>query len=214
MAILQGWVNVDPASGSGNKVITVSASEYTGRTSRNATLSVKSANLSDKIITVTQKGKPTYIESQDTSADKNATEINISGYSNAEGLKFIEGTSIPIEGTERLDVEMPYGYELLGTSYIGENAIPNGTTIPGDPGAHSEYEWSMKLIILKNNSTAAKSVQIIIEDYKQSTIRKTITITQSAGDPYLNISIDSLELEYTGETKSFDIQSNTSWTIN
>ena len=56
------------------------------------------------------------------------------------------------------------------------------------------------------------SKQIIVTDEGGNT--DTCVLTQAAGDAYLTVSKTAIELTYQGTAVSFNVESNTSWTIN
>lgn len=194
------WVKVNPASGSGDKSVSVSSnSEHTGRIARNTTLTITAANVEAQIVSVNQAGKPAYVDSQDTaSAAKLGQNVTISGKSNSKKLIFSLGTG-------ELELLLPSKYNAAGAE------IANGTDIPGDPGASSEYDFSIVIDVPENTTINTKSRQIIVSDENGNS--DVCLLTQAAGDAYLTVSKQSIDLAYTGEAVSFDISSNTSWTI-
>lgn len=195
-----GWVKVNPESGSGNATINVSSNaEHTGRNIRTTVLTITAANVEAKTVNVTQQGKPAYVDAIDNAAaEKGGQNVTINGKSNAAKLTFSLGTG-------DLAITLPSTYNAGGVT------TNNGTAISGDPGASAEYDFSIVINVPKNESIGELTRQIVVSDGEGHT--DTCLLTQTAGDAMLVVSKTSIELPYTGEAVSFDITSNTSWTI-
>lgn len=193
------WCTVNPTEGSGNKVVNVSGETHTGRTARQTTLTISAANVEPVTVQVNQAGKPEFINSQDTAAVvKDGQVLTISGKSNSRKLTFSLGT-----GT--LEMELP-------ATYIANSlTVNNGEEISGDPGAASEYDWSIQFTVARNETITDLTRQLVVTD--EGGHSDTCLITQAAGDSTLSVSKNTIELAYTGEAQSFDVISNASWTI-
>ena len=102
------WAVVNPSSGSGNKTVNVSSSsEHTGRSARSTVLTITAANVEAKTVSVTQQGKPAYVDSQDSAtAAKGGQSVTISGKANGQKLTFSLGT-----GNSTMKVEIDYPEE-------------------------------------------------------------------------------------------------------
>lgn len=200
------WVSVSPSSGSGNKAVNVSSSsEHTGRVARQTTLTITAANVSPQTVTVNQSGKPEFTEnaSDTATAIKGGQTVTISGKSNSSKLTFSLGTG-------DLAITLPSTYTAGGVS------TSNGAAIAGDLGASAEYDWSISFTVAENTTIAEKTRQIIVTDNAGHT--DTCQLTQAAGSAFViikknGVSITSIDLDYTGSAVSFDIESNTSWSI-
>lgn len=195
-----GWVKVSPEQGSGNATVNVSSpSPHTGRNVRSTTLTITAANVDAKTVSVTQQGKPAYVDAQDNAtAAKAGQNVTISGRANSAKLTFSLGTG-------SLNVTLPSSYTAGGVS------TSNGQAIAGDPGATAEYNFSIVLVVPANETIGELSRQIIVTDENGKT--DTCLLTQTAGDATLTVSKTAIELPYTGEAVSFEVISNTSWTI-
>lgn len=194
------WAKVNPSSGSGNATVNVSSeAPHTGRSVRTTTLTITAANVEAKTVAVTQQGKPAYVDAQDTAtAAKGGQNVTISGKANSSKLTFTLGSG-------NLAVTLPNTYTAGGVS------TNNGSAISGDPGAAAEYNFSIVLNVPKNNGLEELTRQVIVTDENGNT--DTCLLTQAAGDATLSVSKTSIELAYTGEAVSFDVTSNTTWTI-
>lgn len=195
------WAVVNPLSGSGNKTINVSSSaEHTGRSARSTILTITAANVEAKTVNVTQQGKPEFTNnnSDTATAVKEGQNVTISGISNSKKLTFSLGTG-------DLNITLPTTYTAGGVN------TSNGTAITGDPGATAQYNWSIIITVGANTTISSMSKQIIVTDEGGNT--DTCMLTQAAGNAYLTVSRSAIELTYQGTAVSFDVESNTSWTI-
>ena len=194
------WAVVNPSQGSGNSTVNVSSNApHTGRNVRTTVLTITAANVEAKTVNVTQQGKPAYVDAIDNAAaEKGGQNVAISGKSNAAKLTFSLGTG-------NLEVTLPTQYTAGGVK------TNNGVAISGDPGASAEYDFSIVITVPENTTISELTRQIIVSDGDGHT--DTCLLTQIAGDASLVVSKTSIELGYTGESVSFDITSNTSWTI-
>lgn len=194
------WVKVNPSQGSGNQTVNVSTdTPHTGRSARTTVLTITAANVEAKTVNVTQQGKPAYVDAIDNAAaEKGGQNVTISGKSNAAKLTFSLGTGA-------LEVTLPTKYTAGGVQ------TNNGDAISGDPGASAEYDFSIVITVPENTTIDELTRQIIVSDGEGHT--DTCLLTQTAGDAMLSVSKTSVELAYTGEAVSFDVTSNTSWTI-
>lgn len=195
------WAVVNPSSGSGNKTINVSSSaEHTGRSARSTVLTITAANVEAKTVNVTQQGKPEFTNnnSDTATAVKGGQNVTISGVSNSKKLTFSLGTG-------DLNITLPASYTAGGVT------TANGAAINGDPGATAQYNWSIVITVGENTAISSMSKQIIVTDEGGNT--DTCVLTQAAGDAYLTVSKTAIELTYQGTAVSFNVESNTSWTI-
>jgi hypothetical protein len=162
-------------------------------------LTITAANVDSKTVSVTQQGKPAYVDSQDNAtAAKGGQNVTISGKANSSKLTFSLGNG-------NLQVTLPANYTAGGMS------TKNGEAISGDPGATAEYDWSIVLTVPANTSIGELSKQIIVTDEGGNT--DTCLLTQAADDAYLTVTKTAIELTYQGTAVSFGVESNTSWTI-
>lgn len=195
------WVKVTPASGSGDATVNVSSTaEHTGRKARTSVLTWKAANVADITRTVSQAGKPEYVDIADAaSADKAGKVVTISGESNSAKLTFSLGTG------ELTNISLPATYTANSVS------TSNGAAISGDPGATAKYTFSISITVPANNDITAKSRQIIVTD--EAGNQDVCTLTSAAGDAYVTVQSGTIELDYKGTAVPWTVESNTSWSI-
>ncbi len=196
------WAKVQPSSGSGNATVNVSSdAPNTGRNKRSTTLTITAANVTPVSVVVNQAGKPQYVDAQDTAtAAKAGANVTISGKSNAKTLTFSIGTS-----GNTLKPTLPAKYTAAGVE------TANGVAITGYPGANAEYDWSIVIPVSLNETITEKTAQIIVTDDAGNT--DTCVLTQAAGYATLSVSKQSIDLTYQGTAVSFDVKSNTTWSI-
>lgn len=195
------WVKVTPESGSGDTTVNVSSnSEHTGRIARTTTLSWRAANVEDVVRTVSQAGKPQYVDIDDiATADKTGKIVTISGISNSAKLTFSLGVG------DLSTISLP-------TTYIANSiSTTNGADINGDPGAIAEYPFSITINVPANDTITTLTRQIIVEDEVGN--RDVCVLKLAAGDAFIIIAEGNIELDYKGTPVSVFVDSNTSWTI-
>lgn len=195
------WLQPSKTSGSGNGTVNMSANaNNTGRNSRTTQVTFSAPNCDDVVRSVAQQGKPETTTIQGTAtATKAGGTVTITGTSNSSKLTFSLGTG-------DLAITLPATYAAGGVQ------TSNGAAIAGDPGATQEYAFSVTFLVPENTSIAALSKQIIVTDNAGSTA--TCTLTQAAGDAYLNVSPASVEIPWDASSSpSFTVESNTNWTI-
>lgn len=194
------WVNVSPASGSGDGSVAVSSTAmHTGRTARTSTLSWKAANVTDVVRTVSQAGKPEFVDIEDSAAsEKTGKVVTISGVSNSQRLSFSLGT-----GDLAISLPAKYTANSLSTS--------NGANISGDPGATAEYPFSISITVPANESTEPQTRQIIVTDYAGH--QDVCTLVLAAANAYITIAEGIIELDYLGTAVTVAVESNTNWTV-
>lgn len=201
------WLNPSKTSGSGNDTVNVGAnSDNTGRNARSTNMTFKAANVADVVRQVTQAGKPEFvtIESAKSVVKGGVATLTITGTSNSSKLTF----SLASGGT--LPVTLPSSYTANSVS------TNNGAAISGDPGASAEFPFSIAFTNIGANPTInERSVQLIVTDNAGNTA--TCLITQAAGDPVLEVSPESVQLDWNAATQSgsasFTVTSNTNWTV-
>jgi hypothetical protein len=132
------------------------------------------------------------------------TVLTIEGVSNSSKLTFAlaSGGSLP------LTIPATYLANSLQTN--------NGAAIAGDPGAGQEFPFSIQFATIpKNPVVTERTAQLIVTDAAGHSA--TCTITQAAGDATLEVSPQTVNLDWDaatqGKTASFNVTSNTNWTV-
>lgn len=194
------WVKVDPLQGSGNATVNVSSlSEHSGRKIRTTILTWKAANVEDIQRTVKQAGKPEFVDIADSiSADKEGKVVTIGGITNSQKLTFSFGI-----GDLVLTLPSTYNANSVSTN--------NGSIIDGDPGALSQFPFTISITVPANTETTPKTRQLIVTD--EAGNQDVCVITSAAGEAYVTVAEGDIELDYIGSPVAVQILSNTNWTI-
>lgn len=194
------WLNVAPASGSGNGTVNFSSVEnHTGRSARTTTATFKASGVAEIPVSINQAGKPEYVTIAETvTASKAGGPVTISGKSNSSKLSFTLGT-----GT--LVVTLPAKYTANSAQ------TDNNVAIVGDPGAAAEYDFSLQLTVPANASVTELTKQIIVTDAGGHT--DTCQLKQAVGDAKLTVAPTTIELTWQGAAVSAAVTSNTSWSV-
>ena len=113
--------------------------------------------------------------------------------------------------------ELEFGKNESFKSIEVESSIPWSATIVSNPDwltitpkKGDNGTTTLKVTVKGNNTIDNRSANIKIEnsEYKLS---KVLTITQSAGDANASVSSKEISIPSEGDTKSIDIESNTTW---
>lgn len=203
MATKPSWLITTPNQGSGNGSIENSASAHTGRVARTGTVTVTGVGVSSpQTYKVTQSPKSEFVSFNDgseASAPKDGGNVTIQGKSNSKKLTFAWVGSVP-------DVTIPSNYQANGTS------TANGAEITNDPGATSEFAFSLQLNFPENDDVEeiTRTLKVTAEGGQTA----QIAINQAAGDATLQLSESEITLPQEGRPAvSVNVTSNTTWTV-
>lgn len=201
------WLNPSKTQGSGNDTVSVGAlTDNTGRNARSTNMTFKAANVADVVRQVIQAGKPEFVNIQSAAAvsKDGVSVLTIEGTTNSSKLTF----SLASGATLVLTLPSTYIANSLQTN--------NGAAIAGDPGAGQEFPFSIQFATIpKNPVVTERTAQLIVTDAAGHSA--TCTITQAAGDATLEVSPATVNLDWDaatqGKTASFNVTSNTNWTV-
>lgn len=196
------WLNISPATGSGNGTISNSASAHTGRVARTGVVTVTGSGVATPATySVTQSPKSEFVSFDNgasMSASKDAGNVTVTGKTNSKKLTFAWAGTV-------LDVTIPEKYSANGTQ------TSNGANITGDPGATSEFDFSIVLPFPKNDTIEEVSRSLTVTaDGGQSA---QIEIVQAAGNARLSVTPTEITIPQAGTAVSVTVASNTSWTV-
>lgn len=199
--LVKGFVTLDKSGDSGNGTVTARAnSNNTGRNARSVVVTFSAVGVTPVDRTIIQRGKGETTSIQATAAaQKTGQTLTLTGTSNSSKLTFSKGT-------DNIGLTLPAKY-LANT--IETN---NGAAITGDPGATSEYPFSIQFTVPANEDVEPKTCQIVVTD--DGGTAHTCVITLAAGDAYLTVGEPSGELPWDGSsTVTIGVTSNVSWTV-
>ncbi len=197
------WLTVNPASGSGNGTISNSAAAHTGRVARTGTVTVTASGVSPVTYDVTQSPLAEFVafdNGASMSAGKNGGTVTVTGTSNSSKLTFAWGDATA-------DVNIPAQYTANGVT------TDNGVAITGDPGAASQFAFSVAFTFPANTTVSDITRQLTVTPNSGSGDAATINIVQAAGDPTLSVSPASITIPQDGTAQSVSVTSNTSWSV-
>lgn len=196
------WLNVSPASGSGNRTVSNSATAHTGRVARTGVVTVTGVGVSTPATyKVTQEPKAEFASfnnGAEMAAPKDGGALTIEGKSNSAKMTF---AWVGDSG----GVEIPAKYQANGVS------TDNGAAIEGDPGASNEFSFSLELSIPENETV--EEMERVLKVTANGGQSVQITIKQAAGDATLSVSPTEITIPQDGTAVSVNVTSNTSWTV-
>ncbi len=196
------WLQIDPASGSGNGSISNSASPHTGRVARTGTVTVTGVGVAKPVTyKVTQSPKAEFVsydEGPEMSAPKGGGAVTVTGKTNSNKLTFKWNGEVS-------DVTIPEQYQANGTP------TNNGTEIADDPGAQAEFAFSIALDFPKNDTVEEVERTLIVEAGGGKSAQ--ITIKQAAGDATLSVEPVEITIPQEGTAQTVQVKSNTTWTV-
>lgn len=206
------WLTVTPDSGDGNGSLSVSATSYGGRESKQTSFKVQSTDGgSTATVNVTQSGLAEFVTFSSGTAEigKEGGTLQLSGTSNSTALTFSvkEGGSLVLTA--------PATYKVL------EEDVNNGEAVPDDPGASASYGWTIEFTVPANATTGSLTCTVEVSDAGGSAAGSNIhscVVTQAAGDAYvyvgaMNQSSVSITLPAAGGNDTVQVFSNTDWTV-
>lgn len=199
-----GFVTFNPGSGNGDQVVTVSGEKYEGRVQR--TLQVEFGAESGgvkKSATINQAAVAEFVKIDPTaSVGKGGGTVTINGTSNSTKLKF----SLTPDKSHPLELKIPASYQAAG------KATNNGAVIADDPGATGGFAFSIVFSGIAANTNINDLVNTLKVTASGGQTANTV-ITQTAGDPFLELDKNVINLNANGTSQTINVNSNIRWTI-
>lgn len=199
-----GFVTFDPGSGDGNQAVTVSGEKYEGRVHRAQQVEFGAESGSvKKTATINQAAAAEFVKIDPTaSVGKGGGTVTIRGTSNSTKLTF----SLTPDAAHPLALEIPASYQAAG------KATNNGAVIADDPGATGGFAFS----IVFSGIAANTSINDLINTLKVTAAggqTANTVITQTAGDPFLEIDKNVINLDANGTSQTINVNANIKWSI-
>lgn len=195
------WLNISPASGSGNGTISNSSGAHTGRLKREGIVTVTGSGVSTpvtyKVIQTPKAEFVSFDNGAELAVQKSGGAVTITGKSNSAKLTFSwVGTS---------NVELPANYEAAG------EITANGGMIAGDAGATAEYNYNVEFSFPTNSTTdeITRTLKVTANGGQSA----QIAIKQAAGDAFLSVTPTEITIPQDGSAVSVQVTSNTDWTV-
>lgn len=207
MAVTKKGIQVNPSSGSGDTQLSLTASPANpgNRVKQVTTFNVQADGVEAPVVLTANllpKAEFVSFDNGTTQAvDKTGGQITITGKSNSAMLKFSKGAG-DIIAADIAAIE----YEANGSP------ATSGVAIDGDPGATAQYVFTLTLQAAANETIEARTQQIVVE-CQTTSVKATITLNQTAGDPELSIEPTSVDVPQDGSPVTVQVQSNTTWTV-
>lgn len=199
-----GFVTFNPGSGDGDQVVTVSSEKYEGRVQRTQKVEfgAESGGIK-KTATINQAAAAEFVKIDPTaSVGKGGGTITIKGTSNSTKLTF----SLIPDGAHPLNLKMPAVYQVSGKD------TSNGAIIPDDPGATGVFAFSIVFSGIAANTNINDLVNTLKVTSAGGNTANTV-ITQTAGDPFLEIDKEVINLDANGTPQTINVNANIRWTI-
>lgn len=168
------WITIGTAEGSMNSSSEITAAAYTGRVTREGTITGTTAGGATDTTAVSQVGAAEVItiETKTYPADKVGQNITIQGKSNSADLNIVAGDST-IPG-------LTYSLSVAGKidrAWDGNTV----TTVSGDPGASAIYDFTLVVNVPENKSESVLVAKFAVKNANGDVTSGDITINQAAG---------------------------------
>lgn len=198
-----GFVTVDPVSGSGDQAVNFSGEKHTGRLQRTINLTVTTNGGAKKALVVNQAAAAEVVRSgsPNASVQKTGGNVTITGKSNSTKLTF----AVTPAKENGLTLQLPANYTAAGKT------TANGAVIADDPGASSEFVWSITI----SNVPANVTIEELTATLKVTAAggqTANVTVTQAAGDSTIKLDKEIINLDVNGTQQTVNVTSNDSWT--
>lgn len=199
-----GFVTFNPGSGDGDQAVTVSGEKYEGRVRRTQQVEFRTESGSvKKAATINQAAAAEFVKMSPTvSVKKEGGTVTISGTSNSTKLTF----SLTPDKTHPLTLKIPASYLAAG------KATSNGAVIADDPGATGSFSFSITFSGIEANTNINDLVNTLKVTAAGGQTANTV-ITQTAGDPFLEIDKNVINLDANGTSQTINVNANIGWTI-
>lgn len=199
-----GFVTFNPGSGDGDQAVTVSGEKYEGRVQRTqkVVFGAESGGV-NKSATINQAAADEFVRLVPTaSVGKEGGTVTINGTSNSTKLTF----SLTPDDTHPLALEIPASYRAAGKT------TNNGAVIADDPGATGRFSFNIVFSGIAANTKINDLVNTLKVTAAGGQTANTV-ITQTAGDPFLEIDKEVINLNANGTPQTINVNANIKWTI-
>lgn len=203
--VKQNGVVVSPSSGSGDTTLHVMAevANRGNRVAQTAAFEVEAAGVAEKKQFVA-KHLPAaeFIEFDNPSpaVDKDGGAITLTGKSNSQKITFSKGVGDIIDA------------DIAAIKFTANGAeATSGTAIMSDPGAKAKYSFSLTLNASPNDTIEVRTQQIIAK--ANGGQKATATLSQTAGDPFIEVTPTSIDVPQNGTAVQVTVDTNTTFTV-
>ena len=203
--VKQNGIVVNPSTGSGDTTLQVKAETANrgNRVVQLATFEVEGAGVAvKKQFVASHLPAAEFIEfdTNKPAVDKNGGIVTLTGNSNSPKITFSKGDGDII------------GANIAAIKFTANGVeATSGTNIPGDPGAKAKYNFSLTLTAAVNETIEARTQQIIAT--ANGGQRATATLTQTAGDPFIEVIPTKIDVPQDGSAVQVTVDTNTTFTV-
>lgn len=200
-----GFITIDPVSGQGATAVNISGDKHTGRLARSKTFNASAEGVSaPKVLTVNQAAAAENITVTSATATvaKEGGTVTITGKSNSTKLGF----AVNADSSNPLNLVVPANYTAAGKQ------TANNAVIADDPGATAEFDWSVTFSGIAANTTIEELIATLTITAAGGQT-KSVTITQAAGDPYIELDKETINLDVNGTVQTVNVDTNTKFTF-
>lgn len=203
--VKQNGIVVNPSKGSGDTTLQVKAETANrgNRVVQIATFEVEGTNVAKKqqfIANHLPAGEFIQFDNSKPAVDKGGGTITLTGKSNSQKITFSKGAGDIIKAS----------IEAIKFTANGIG-VTSGTAIPGDPGAKAKYSFSLTLTAAENETIEARTQQIIAT--ANGGQKATATLSQTAGDPFIEVTPTSIDVPQDGSAVQVLVDTNTTFTV-
>lgn len=203
--VKQNGIVVNPSTGSGDTTLQVKAETANrgNRVVQLATFEVEGAGVAvKKQFVASHLPAAEFIEfdNKKPAVDKDGGTVTLTGKSNSQKITFSKGSGNIISA------------DIAKINFTANGVeATSGTTISGDPGAKAKYNFSLILTAAANETIEARTQQIVAT--ANGGQRATATLTQTAGDPFIEVIPTKIDVPQDGSTVQVTVDTNTTFTV-
>lgn len=199
-----GFVTFNPGSGDGDQAVTVSSEKYEGRVQRTQQVKFDAESGGvKKIATINQAAAAEFVKIDPARRiPLEGGTVTINGTSNSTKLTF----SLTPDESHPLTLQIPASYLAAGKT------TSNGAVIADDPGATGSFAFSIVFSGIAENTKINDLVNILKVTSAGGKTANTV-ITQTAGNPFLEIDKAVINLDVNGTPQTINVNANVGWTI-
>ena len=203
--VKQNGIVVSPSTGSGDTTLQVKAETVNrgNRVVQLASFEVEGTGVAmKKQFVASHLPADEFIEfsNKNPAVDKGGGTVTLTGKSNSSKITFSKGTGDIISAN----------ITAIKFTANGVGAT-SGTAISGDPGAKAKYSFSLTLTAAANETIKARTQQIIAT--ANGGQKATATLTQTAGDPFIEVTPTSINVPQDGSAVQVTVDTNTTFTV-
>lgn len=196
---------VNPSTGSGNTTLQVKAETVNrgNRVVQLASFEVEGTGVAEKkqfVASHIPADEFIEFDNKSPAVDKGGGIITLKGKSNSQKITFSKGTGNIINANIAAIKFTANGVEAT-----------SGINISGDPGAKAKYSFSLVLTAAANETIKARTQQIIAT--ANGGQNATATLTQTAGDPFIEVTPTKIDVPQDGSAVQVNVGTNTTFTV-